>query len=577
MRAALALVAALIACDRSPSAAPAPAPAPPTAADYADPARCAACHPAEAARWAGSHHRRAMQVATEATVLGDFGGVSVDGRQLVRDGAGFAFDDTDRRRHRVRYAFGVAPLQQYLVEAPGGRLQVMPLAWDTARRTWFQIPGDDLAWTSRYHTWNTMCADCHSTGVRKAYDAAAGTFATTSAEVTVGCQACHGPGARHAADPRERLAVRGDTLACAPCHARRSAIAGGSSDGDLFERYRPTTLVPGLYFPDGQIRDEVFEYGAFAQSAMHEAGVRCVDCHEPHAASVDPSNATCTRCHRAPPPAQFPGLARRATDVDTPAHHHHRPGSPGAACVACHMPARTYMGIDRRRDHGFRVPRPDVAAALGTPDACTSACHTDRGAAWSAAIVAGWFPHDRPRHFGEAFARAAAGGDAGSELAGIATDRARPAIVRATAFELLASDPRACLAAAVGERADPSPLVRSTAIACAEALPAGERARFAGGALRDRARLVRIEAARVLAGPAADALAIADRAAFAAARLELEDACRADLDRPEGWFNLALLAEAEQRRTDAIALYRKALALDPEFAPARANLALLAP
>jgi hypothetical protein len=516
-----------------------------------------------------------MAPATADSVAGRFDGATVDGTRLRRDGDAYVLDVTGGEApgsYRVRYTFGVEPLQQYLVELPGGRLQAAALAWDTANRTWFRVQSSELPWTSRYHTWNTMCADCHSTAVDKGYDPEHDRFATTVREVAVGCQACHGPGSRHAADPRQALEVSRGTDGCAACHARRTAITATATPGaPLLDQFRPVTLQPGLYHADGQILDEVFEYGSFAQSAMHERGVTCVDCHDPHAARAEPANATCTQCHAASPPARFPGLAARARDVDSPAHHHHRPDGPGARCVACHMPERTYMKIDRRRDHSFRIPRPDLSVALGTPDVCTGSCHADRDARWAAATVAAWFPSVKPAHFAEVFARARQTGGAAADLQRLATERGRPAIVRATALEMLLADPPACLAAAATALRDASPLVRSVAVACGEPLPAVARARFAAAALRDASRLVRIEAARIAAGAEAE-LPAEQRAWYADARRELDEANRIALDRPEGWFNLALLAEAESRPREAIAHYRKALELDPAFVPARVNL-----
>jgi hypothetical protein len=544
---------------------------------------CESCHPDEVAAWRGSDHDRAMEVATAATVLGDFADAAVEDVRFRRDGDGFAIETAAGERLRVRYTFGVDPLQQYLVEAPGGRLQAFPIAWDVGGRRWLRIAAAAVPWTSRFHTWNTMCAECHSTGVDKGYDPAADRYATRFDAVDVGCAACHGDGARHAADPTQPIVARADVEACAPCHARRTAIAaapGPAPAGSLFDTYRPLTLQDGLYFADGQILDEVFEYGSFAHSAMHERGVTCVDCHDPHSGRTAAGNAVCTACHNAAPPPRFAGLAQRPADVDTPAHHHHAPGSPGARCVACHMPARTYMVIDRRHDHGFRIPRPDLAAALGAPDACTLECHAGRDAAWAAATVAAWFPRARPRPaaFGEVLARARAGQAAPAELRALAVDAAQPAIVRATALELLYAAPADCLAAAAvpdAGLADRSPLVRSVAVACADSLAPAARAALVAAALADPVRLVRIEAARVLAGDAAAALGPGDAAAFAAARRELDAAYRLDLDRAEGWLNLALLAEAERRPADAITAYRRALALDPALVPARVRLRAL--
>jgi hypothetical protein len=204
-------------------------------ASHVDGALCLGCHPDEAARWRGSHHERAMQVATSATVEGDFGGVAVEDTRFRRDGGEYLVDVTEggaTRSHPVRYTFGVEPLQQVLVERPGGRLQASAFAWDTAKRTWFRVQSAELPWTSRYQTWNTMCAECHSTAVDKRYDPDADRFDTRFAEISVGCPACHGPGSRHAADPRQRLDASRSVEACAPCHARRSAIAAATAAGD---------------------------------------------------------------------------------------------------------------------------------------------------------------------------------------------------------------------------------------------------------------------------------------------------------------------------------------------------------
>src|SRR6185503_20694037 len=121
-------------------------------------------------------------------------------------------------------------------------MQALTIAWDVERKRWFHLypeektpPGDVLHWTGRYQSWNTMCASCHSTDVRKGYDPSADGFATTWSEVSVSCQSCHGPGAAHVEWARTRPAgdqgLRVDFRAggaareietCAPCHARRS-------------------------------------------------------------------------------------------------------------------------------------------------------------------------------------------------------------------------------------------------------------------------------------------------------------------------------------------------------------------
>src|SRR5205085_1872385 len=117
---------------------------------------------------------------------------------------------------------------------------------------------------------------------------------------------------------------------------------------------------------------------SFLQSKMSQRGVTCADCHDSHTLALRADgNALCATCHR---PSVF----------DTPAHHHHSVGSSGSKCVECHMPARTYMGVDARRDHAIRVPRPDVAASIGAPDACTT-CHAGKTADWAAQAMNGFY------------------------------------------------------------------------------------------------------------------------------------------------------------------------------------------
>lgn len=539
-----------------------------------------------------------MATPSASTVLGDFAGAIFEGEQiwarfLTEDGAYWIETRSAAgplERHRVRYTFGIRPLQQYLLEAPGGRLQAFGIAWDTERGRWFDVlsnRAEDLGWAGRYQRWNSMCAECHSTGVRKRYDPDADRYATRFEDVDVGCQSCHGPGARHvrwARDPQGgdsglevRLGARAqDELdSCAPCHSRRSRVSAEPIPGAAFlDQYRPQALRAGLYFADGQIEDEVFVYGSFLQSRMHQQGVRCTDCHDPHSQRLHASdNRLCTRCHgEAPPRDRFETL--RAKDYDSPEHHHHPPGE-GARCVACHMPARTYMQVDDRRDHSFRVPRPDLSVAIGVPNACNQSCHGDKSDQWAQGHVRAWYPEGRGEHFGVTFDRARRGQDVSIALVRIVADVSRPAIVRATALELLRAHPRACLHAARAARVDPSALVREAAYACGESLEPSARARWAAAGLSDERRLVRLEAARLLAGPPASQLEPEAAAGFRRARAELVQRHEAELDLPDGPFNLGVLAEAEGDLDAARGRYRRALVLDPAFVPAAMNLASL--
>jgi Flp pilus assembly protein TadD len=634
------LLAALlvgIGCDRSTPAGPsAPRDATPTAstiektappppATYTGTARCAPCHATETERWRGSHHDAAMQEATPDAVLGAF-----DGRQLDHFGEVSTFFSRDGRffvnttgpdgapaDFEVAYTFGVAPLQQYLVRLPGGRLQALATAWDTrpaeaGGQRWFHlhpdepIPVDDvLHWTKLSQRWNAQCAECHSTALRKGFDAAADTYETRFAELDVACEACHGPGSRHVAwaetapaersepaaagsglpvrfepwrpgrwrfDGEQPIARRTRPLAshieldtCAPCHARRSTLREARLPGEpLLDSHRPALLQPGLYEADGQMRDEVYVWGSFLQSRMHAAGVTCSDCHDVHSLGLRAEgNALCARCHQ---PAVY----------DREAHHHHVPGSAGAACADCHMPTRTYMVVDARRDHSFRVPRPDLSVSLGTPNACTD-CHGDQPPRWAAEAVAAWFPDGRSGtpHYAHALdaGRRRAPGSA-QALAGLARDARQPVLVRATALSLLdarAGGP-APDAIAQGLRA-PDALVRLGALEASRTLAPAARATLVAPLLDDPRLALRLDAARTLADVPPTTWTPAERSRFTRALRELRRALALDADRPESHVGLGLLALQQGDLDAAHRAYETAIRIAPWFVPAYVNLA----
>ena len=439
---------------------------------------CGQCHQEAFEQWQQSHHAQAMAHPTAQTVKGDFASSELTvgdqriGFSLLQgqgQGQGQGQDqfvirldglDGELEEFRVAYTFGTAPLQQYLTDMGGGRLQALPVVWDTREdgQGWYHLqpdtvghPDDVLHWTGSGQNWNHMCADCHSTAVTKGFDAATDTYATQFAEVSVGCEACHGPGAAHSEspsqfsvvslqDPEVRLDV------CASCHSRRNQVAEGFRPGaKLLDHYVPALLDEGLYFADGQILDEVFVYGSFIQSKMHHAGVTCGDCHAPHSAQLQrQGNDVCTACHSPGGSARFPGLQSKI--YDSADHHFHEISTSateaalvgsGGACVDCHMTARTYMGIDDRRDHSFRLPRPDLSSALGVPNACNG-CHEDRSSDWAAAQLTKWFGTKSTDHFAHALAAAQSAKRSGGEpLTDVVSNIQLPGIVRATGLSLL--------------------------------------------------------------------------------------------------------------------------------------------
>ncbi|HVM95732.1 MAG TPA: tetratricopeptide repeat protein [Candidatus Acidoferrales bacterium] len=594
----------------------------PPSASYVGHAVCVACHQRAAELYAGSHHDRSMQKADAKTVLGNFNHATFvyngitstfskrgDSYFVRTDGPDGALHD-----YRIAYTFGVDPLQQYLIEIPGGRLQALGIAWDTRPKAaggqrWFHLYPDEkvdardvLHWTGPAQNWNYMCAECHSTNVKKNYSREHESFATTWSDLDVACEACHGPGSRHvqwaqhkdasgsADDATHGLLVdlrssRGSWVfadgasiahlsaarasrvdaVCARCHARRSQISEDDRpDEPLEQSHRQSLLDDGLYQADGQILDEVFEWGSFQQSRMHARGVVCTDCHDAHSGRLTAAgNAVCGKCHL---PAHY----------DAPEHHHHKPDTAAARCVACHMPARNYMVVHRRHDHSFRVPRPDLSTSLTTSNTCTD-CHIGRSATWAADSVAKWYGPVRTHgvEYGAALAagrRHQAGAD--RLLGAVIGDASNPAIVRATALSLLQDSPRTPSAdLVVGALRDSEPLVRRAAVALLIDWEPQRRWQLAGPLLSDPLRSVRLEAVNTLAAANAAGVDEKQRNAFVSAVAEFRSVQAFNADRADSWLNLGSLDARLGDFQNAESDYRQAIRLQPSFVPPYVNLA----
>ena len=621
-------VAALaVACTKRPAPISASLPwQKPGEATFTGRESCVKCHEKEDQKWAPSDHALAMQPMNGKTVLADFDGTSFtyhgvtstftkkDGKYFVRTDA----PDGTLTTFPIEWTFGYRPLQQFLIRFPKGRVQALNVCWDTRPKEkggqrWFHLYPDEnvahddvLHWTGPYQNWNFMCADCHSTNVKKGYDAKADTYRTTFSEINVSCEACHGPGSAHVAwgEAEKRQEVRRDDPAngvlagrkdrdgsdwvfapgaaiarrtvprtnrdeltmCARCHARRSVVHEPYAYGiPLLDTHRPALLTDPLYFADGQIRDEVYEYASFLQSRMYAEGVTCTDCHDAHTMKVRVSpDGICSRCHL---PETYA----------TPAHHFHKATSTGASCVACHMATRDYMVVDPRRDHSFRSPRPDLTLSIGTPNACTTPCHANRSVAWSADAARKWWPPKslvKP-HYGLAIhagREVLAGAREG--LVGLVADLGRPAIVRATAATMLTgyAGPDADRALAEALK-DPDPLVRMGAVAGIRGSDPQLLLVRLFPLLRDPIRTVRIDAARALAAVPETALSPEQKTAIASGLAEWRASLLVDEDRPEAHLSLGALDAETGNAAGAEAAYKRALAIAPGFPPTYVNLA----
>ena len=587
-----------------------------TDAEFVGSDKCKDCHKPEYDKWLTSHHRMAMAVSTEKTVLGDFDDAEfeffgVTSRFFRKDGKFFVNTQGPGGKmadFEIAFTFGWYPLQQYLVAFPNGRLQCLPIAWDERNKMWYHLypdrpldPDDWLYWTNNGQNWNGMCAECHSTDLKKNYNPETDAYQTTWSEISVGCEACHGPGSAHVKwaqlPDMARPAVEHDALIvktsgldarrqielCAPCHSRRMSLEDNIHAHDDFLDYGiPQLLNEGMYFADGQILDEVYVYGSFMQSKMYARGVRCSDCHDVHSTRrVMEGNALCLQCHKA--------------DVyDTKDHHFHKrdgeKGEPirsdtgeilfdvgsGALCEQCHMPGRNYMGIDYRPDHSFRIPRPDLSASTGTPNACNR-CHSDKSNQWSMETVAKWYGQRKRPHYGTVLNAGRRGQpEALSDLIRLADDRLYPAIVRATALMLLASyggaDSRQSLERSL---ADEEALIRQTGVRHLSASdPQTDLARF-GPLLYDPVKAVRIEAAQKLASVPVGNMTSDLKTKFQSALDEYILTMERTGDFAASRHNLGNLYANLGNSVAAIANYRKAIEIDRLFYPAKVNLAML--
>ena len=566
---------------------------------------CRPCHESASESWRGSDHDLAMDLATEETVLGSFDDVVFTSKGLTstffkRDGRFFVNTqgpDGAMADFEITHTFGHEPLQQYLVPFPGGRLQCLSIAWDSVRGEWFdlypdqEIPPDDwLHWTRAAQTWNGMCAECHSTDLRKNFDAASNSYSTTWSEIDVSCEACHGPGSDHVAwaqiQPMARpeidnfgLVVRTSGISsreqvelCAPCHARRTELGDWDhTTSALLDSHLPALLEEGLYYADGQILDEVYVWGSFTQSKMYANDVRCTDCHDAHSMKLKfEGNDLCLQCHR-------------ADAYDTADHHFHKKihqGKPsdGALCVKCHMPERPYMVIDWRADHSLRIPRPDLSQTLGTPNACSQGgCHDDRPLSWSVDAYTRWYGQAKKPHYGPTLAAGREGRpQAQEDLIRLAGDALYPAIVRATALSLLGRYPgEESTRAFAFALADPEPLLRHTAVNDVVVASREELVELIAPLLFDPMRAVRLQAAVQLADAPDALLKPYQREALAETLTEYRRAMEYSLDFAFACHNLGNLAARLGDAAQAEKYYRMAIAIDDLFYPAKANLAVL--
>jgi tetratricopeptide (TPR) repeat protein len=566
--------------------------------EYLGDMACATCHQQEHQEWKGSHHDLAMQEASASTVLADFNSTEFESNgvksRFFRKGEQFFVNtegpDGKYQNFEVLYTFGADPLQQYMVKLPGGRLQCLLTAWDTKENKWFdlmpeeRLNADDwLHWTGGSMTWNTMCADCHSTHLEKNFIEEKDSFATEWAIIDVSCEACHGPGAQHVAYIQSPAYQAGEKIsgsllkltanlnnkqqveACGRCHARRGPLTNVFDHSEeLMDHYVPEILRTGLYHADGQILDEVYVYGSFLQSKMYHRDVSCTNCHNAHSMKLlYEGNQLCTQCHE---PKQY----------DAPEHHFHKVNTEGADCKSCHMPGKFYMVNDFRRDHSFRVPRPDLSVTYGTPNACNN-CHEDQSAEWAAEAVTHWYGPERQPHFSDVLVPAQNGDlQALPGLISMVGDTGKPAIAQATAVWLLGQTGVQEANQKVIEALNNShPMIRYQAVNAMEYSRPEDKQQYLSPLLRDSIKAIRTQTAYMMADVPEGLFSESQKADLSKATQEYLGVLKIQADFPAGQLQRGQYFHKKRNFAAAEKAYQAALQQDPYLAQAYYNLANL--
>lgn len=563
-------------------------------AQYAGSQTCRECHADQFTKWQGSHHGLAERnpdpklddPAFVPTRSFTHGTQTTETRKNGSDyelvSLGF---DNKITPYRVERVIGHDPLRQFLVSGGNGRLQAMEACLDPKKNEWFNVygsedrkPGEWGHWTGRGMVWNQMCATCHNTRLRKNYDAKTDGYHTTMAEMSVSCESCHGPMKSHNAWQHANPGVKGDpTLTkmsrdqhienCAGCHALRGEVTGDFVPGESFwDHYRLTiTDQSDLFYPDGQIRGENYEYSSFLSSRMHNAGVRCMDCHDMHSMkTVLPGNQLCMRCHT---PGGFPN----APPIMPEAHSFHQTASTGNQCVNCHMPQTVYMQRHPRHDHAFTIPDPLLTQQFGIPNACNK-CHTDKTTDWTLEATQKWWgpKMDRKTRTRATLIAKARQGDEESRhgLVDLLSSDEIPHW-KASAILLLDRwiDQPSVQTAVTAQLQHAHPLVRESAIRTLESmLQSGSIRSTIEPLLNDPVRSVRVSAAWALR----ESLNL-----DSASGKDLQHMLHWNADQPSGQMQLAQFEFARRNIPSAIQHMETAIRWDPNSPPFHHDLAMM--
>jgi len=549
---------------------------------------CKTCHEDEYALWENSHHDQAMKIADSSTILANFNNTSFSHKGIKstffkKEGDFFVNTegpDGNYKDYKILYTFGVTPLQQYIVKFPNGKYQCLITAWDSVKNKWFHLqPNLDIVhdewmhWSGGSMNWNNMCADCHSTNLQKNFNAETDTYATKFSEINVNCEACHGPSSEHVSfyekeeqtgtPPKMYMGANMNSKElvqkCARCHSRRVQLTEFFDyKGHFLDHYDPQLLTDPTYFLDGQIRDEDYVYASFVQSKMYRLGISCKDCHDVHSMKLKKEgNNLCLSCH--------------VPKYDTYEHHYHKANTEASQCINCHMTGRTYMGNDFRRDHSFRVPRPDQSVNFNTPNACNN-CHDDKSATWASNFIIEKYGEKRADHFSDHMLKGYGGNKDG--FLEVFSNQLYPEIARATAINQYINQPltQVDVEDLLKYLKDSSAMVRTETVRAIEETGLNQYSAKILPLLNDSTRVVRIAAARYFTLKNEEKLGNPD---FEKAHKEYLTQLNFSLDFASGNHQKALYFQSKNNTEEAIKYYEKAIEIDNYYNMSRMDLALL--
>jgi len=566
---------------------------------YAGSVSCRECHERFYQLWSTSFHGLAMQPYTpqfakakltpqkkdiaigknsyEADISGDKGWVVEKGKW-----------PWNRNKYPIEHVLGGKNVYYFLTPMERGRLQVLPVAYDVAKKDWFDtaasgvrhFPGrsetdEPVSWRDQQYAFNTACYSCHVSQLSTNYDLETDTYHTVWAEPGINCETCHGPSEGHNRVCREApkgtvpkdlkiirtkpFTVEQHNSNCGTCHAKMNPLTVGFTPGDrFFDHYDLGTLEDPDFYPDGRDLGENYTYTLWRMSPCVKSGkLSCMHCHTSSGRyrfkQEEKANEACMPCHK-----------QRVANAT--AHTRHKADSPGNKCISCHMPMTDFARM-RRSDHSMLPPTPAATTAFKSPNAC-NLCHKDKDAAWADKWVRQW----RKRDYQASILHRAGLIDAARkrdwkrlpEMLAYLESKDRDEIYATSLIRLLrfCEDPKKW-PVIIKATNDPSPLVRGAAAESLADAPSPQTTRALLEATGDSYRLVRIRAATALAGYPAYLLNDEDRTKFAKAT---EEYFVSILSRPDQWSSHYNLGNYFLQRNDlplALGAFETAEKLEP--------------